>query len=159
MVATLTPVEDQLGGRGLAVLGRALSKAGEHRMALHRLRRAASLEPLDSAGRAALGVSLVHEAQVEEGLRLIESAVAEGVDDVDAHRAAAAGHRALGQHGPAARAMLAALQHTAEDPQLRFDCGVALFRAGLHEEAMAQYRTLRGSRPALAEQLFREMNR
>jgi tetratricopeptide (TPR) repeat protein len=159
VVATLSPIDDQLGARGLAVLGRALSKTGEHRMALHRLRRAASLQPLDHAANAALGASLVHEAQVEEGLRLIEAAVAAGVDDVDAHRAAATGYRALGHHAQAGHAMQALLRHTPADQELRYECGLALFRAGQHEEAMSQYRALRGARPALAEQLFREMNR
>ncbi|MCA9577115.1 MAG: tetratricopeptide repeat protein [Myxococcales bacterium] len=158
VLSTLGPLEDRLGGRSLAVLGRAQAKAGEHRMALHRLRRAASLEPLDAAAQAALGVALVHEAQVEEGLRLIESATRAGCDDLDMHRAAASGYRALGQHEPAARAMLAALRHLPSDQELRYECGVALHRAGLHEEAMSQYRTLRSSRPALAEQLFRQMN-
>ncbi len=166
VIELLSPLEAELGAPGLALLGIALSATGEHRQAVHRLRRAtslgtsgsSSLGPIEPAAHGALGISLVQEGLVEEGLSLIAAATRAGFDSSPAHRSAANAYRALGQHAPAAASMLAALRHDPDDAELRYECGLSFSRAGDPQQAMEQYRALRKMRPAMAERLFREVN-
>ncbi len=94
-------------------------------------------EAADAASLVRRGSSLVRRGRVDEGLRMLRSAVEIAPETAVNHRALGAGLTAAGEHDAALAAIGRALELDPDRPRILIDRGVALNAAGRYDEALA----------------------
>ena len=137
-------------------IGAAAHAGGDLSNAVSVYRRAAEIDPSESAAFVALGNTLLEMGRVNDAIRAYNSALAREKRDGEALRGLAKAYLRTGRPELAAQPLAVAFQETPDDPKLLLLIGLADDYNGQHQEAQAQYRRgleLLPNDPALSSDL------